>query len=279
VTHAMQPRPSIVLLCHDDDVIDREGLAAWLASSMQLAGIVEIREARNRKWLAARRERRRTGWMGLADALAFRALYRLTAAAADRQWCEREAARLKNRYPADVQGVPRITVSSPNSESARQFIAARQPDLILARCKFILAPRIFSLARHGTFVMHPGICPEYRNAHGCFWALAERDLGRVGMTLLRVDAGIDTGPAFLRAGYDYDEQRESHVVIQYRSVIENLDVIARVLLDVCRGAVVPLEDEGRRSAAWGHPRLSAYLRWKRAAKRSRHDARDLPALS
>jgi len=35
--------------------------------------------------------------------------------------------------------------------------------------------------------MHPGICPEYRNSHGCFWALANDDPERVGVTLLQID--------------------------------------------------------------------------------------------
>ena len=51
--------------------------------------------------------------------------------------------------------------------------------------------------------MHPGICPEYRNAHGCFWALANRDLNKVGMTLLRIDKGVDTGPTFGYYTYPY----------------------------------------------------------------------------
>jgi len=45
-------------------------------------------------------------------------------------------------------------------------------------------------ARSAAFVLHPGICPEYRNAHGCFWALVNRDLARVGVTLLRADRGV-----------------------------------------------------------------------------------------
>ena len=69
----------------------------------------------------------------------------------------------------------------------------------------ILKRTIFEIPRAGTFVLHPGICPEYRNAHGCFWALANRDLDRVGMTLLRVDAGIDTGPVYLHGTCDFDE--------------------------------------------------------------------------
>ena len=73
--------------------------------------------------------------------------------------------------------------------------------------------------------MHPGVCPEYRNAHGCFWALANGDAERVGMTLLKVDAGVDTGPVYGYYGCRYDESRDSHVVIQSRVVFDNLDTL------------------------------------------------------
>jgi methionyl-tRNA formyltransferase len=131
----------------------------------------------------------------------------------------------------------------------------------------------------GTFVLHPGICPEYRNAHGCFWALTRRDFERVGMTLLRVDPGIDTGPIFLHGTYDFDEVEESHSVIQYRTVTENLDAIADILTALCRGEQVPpVAVEGRASAVWGQPQLTAYLRWKWQARRRRNERR-IPALS
>ena len=136
-----------------------------------------------------------------------------------------------------------------------------------------LKPAIFELARKGTFVLHPGICPEYRNAHGCFWALANRDLSRVGMTLLRVDTGVDTGPIYLQATCVIDEAHESHIVIQYRVVLDNLDAIGRTLVSIGRGEEqTPLQTTGRRSATWGQPRLSDYLRWKRTARRSRNDS-------
>jgi hypothetical protein len=87
------------------------------------------------------------------------------------------------------------------------------------------------------------------------------------MTLLRIDAGVDTGPVFLWATTAVDERRESHVVVQYRVVLDNLDAIAAALLAAWRGAP-PLPAEGRPSAAWGQPWLSAYVRWKRAARRA-----------
>jgi methionyl-tRNA formyltransferase len=201
-------------------------------------------------------------------------------ARADREWEARAVADLRRRYPAPLDGVPVLEVESPNSGVAQAFLRALAPDVIVARCKLLLEPAVFKLARVGAFALHPGICPEYRNAHGCFWALAGRDLDRVGMTLLRIDEGVDTGPIYLQASCDIDEVRESHTVIQQRVVLENLDAIARTIGSLAAGEpLTPLSTDGRRSAVWGHPRLSRYLRWKWMARRDRHDANRCTAVS
>ena len=259
--------PTVVLICHEEDRLDREGLASWLASTMKLAGLLIIRDEPGRRWRAARREIRRVGALKFLDVVAFRAYARVTLASRDAAWADDALARLRAAYPARLQDVPQMVVSTPNSPAAKDFLTRLQPDLAIARCKMILTREIFEIPRIGTFVLHPGICPEYRNAHGCFWALANRDLDRVGMTLLRVDPGIDTGPVYLHGTCEYDEVRDSHTVIQYRAVFDNLDAIGRTLTALHRGdAVKPVPTAGRRSAAWGQPRLTEYLRWKRAAR-------------
>ncbi len=271
-----------MLICHERDRIDREALASWLASTARLAGLILIRDSPGRLWRAARREIRRVGLWRFADVLAFRLFARLFLARRDAAWINSAVEAVRATHPADIGAVPTIVVSSPNGAEARAFLTHVRPDIVIARCKVILTPAVFQAPRVGTFVLHPGICPEYRNAHGCFWALASRDHARVGMTLLKADAGVDTGPIYLQAGCDVDELQDSHTVIQHRVVLENLDAVGRILLALARGEQVPtVSTAGRRSAVWGQPRLTAYLRWKRAARqdaRSR-DARHLAALS
>ncbi len=272
---SMSTSPSAVLLCQHDEAIDREGLAAWMASSMRLAGLVVIHDDGRKRWRAIRAEYRRSGWMGLADVIAFRLWYAARQAARDERWIATALDRLQAAYPSGGTAVPTLNVTDPNSDEVRQFLERCQPDLAIARCRHLLKPRIFGVPRHGTFVLHPGICPEYRNAHGCFWALARRDLTRVGMTLLRVDAGVDTGAVYLQASYPFDERQESHRVIQYRVVLENLDAIARALTDIVQGRLDPVPTAGRPSAVWGQPRLSAYWNWQRHAKSACYDTPDI----
>jgi hypothetical protein len=266
-----EARPTVVLLCHERDHLDREGLASWLACTMNLVGLVVIREAPGRLWRTARREIRHVGWLRFLDVLACRVYLWLFHRAADGAWKDRTLDRLRARYPANLATVPRMLTIDPNGEDVRKFLTALQPDLVLARCKFLLRPSIFQIPRVGTFALHPGICPEYRNAHGCFWALVNRDLDRVGATLLKIDAGVDTGPIYLQTGCSIDEVHESHIVIQYRVVLENLDAIGTVLQSLARGDTLrPIPTAGRLSATWRQPTLTHYLRWKRAARRMRH---------
>src|SRR5262249_20815477 len=149
-------------------------------------------------------------------------------------------------YPPLPKNLPIIETERANSPDVAKFLRQVQPDLMIARCKVILKPEIFQIPKLGTFVMHPGICPEYRNAHGCFWALAERDLQNVGMTLLKVDKGIDTGPVYGYFTYPYDECDESHIVIQHRTVFENLNRLREKFLQIEKGSAVPVDTAGRK---------------------------------
>jgi folate-dependent phosphoribosylglycinamide formyltransferase PurN len=260
---AVKPMRS-VLICHAGDAFDQEGLAAWLASFSQLAGMVVLEETAAQKRARIRREIRRVGWLRFTDVVAMRVYQKLVLAADDRHWLNHALATLRARYGL-APAVPQIVAASVNDDAVAAFLRELQPDLLLARCKQLLKKQLIAIPRQGCYVLHPGICPEYRNAHGCFWALAKRDLERVGMTLLRIDAGIDTGPVYGYYRYAFDERHESHVVIQYRVVLENLDALATRFGEIAAGTAQPLDTQGRASSNWGQPWLTRYLRWQRAA--------------
>jgi Formyl transferase len=259
-----------LLICHDTARLDREGLVRWLASFSTFTGTLVIREPGGRLKKRIKREISRVGVARFLDVLAFRLYYTLAHAAGDRVWEQRELARLRTWFP-DWPETPEMVVSSPNSPEAEAFIREHQPDLVLARCKTLLQEQIFSIPRLGTYVMHPGICPEYRNAHGCFWARANGDHQNVGMTLLRIDNGVDTGPVY---GYFRvtADSTESHVVTQHRVVLDHLDGIRDKLLEVEAGTAERITTEGRTSATWGQPWLSAQLKMRRNSQRSRLNA-------
>lgn len=256
-----------LLICHHDAPLDFESLARWMASFSSLVGIVILEEKSDQVKRRVRREHKRIGTLRFLDVLAFRVYYKLFLAAADTKWTDDQVTKFRELYPA--MDVPTIQSHSPNTPEVEKFICEAKPDIVIARCKFIMKEQVFSIPKTGTFVMHPGICPEYRNAHGCFWALAHDDIDRVGVSLLKIDKGVDTGPIYGYFGYKYDEVAESHYRIQCRCVLENLDEMAAKLHEIHRGKAVAIDVTGRKSAAWGQPWMTAYLHWKSQARRRR----------
>lgn len=263
------PRLKTLLICHKGAELHEDALARWLTAETELCGILLIQEDRRVLARRARRQLRRVGAVRFVDVLAFRLYYRLRLQAKDDAYERSVRDRVAALYPPVGNSIPQVVVGSPNSPEAEAFVRECAPDVTLALCKNLLKKSVFSIPRHGTFVLHPGICPEYRNAHGCFWALVRRDLGNVGMTMLRIDEGVDTGPTFGYFRTTFDEVDESHLRIQHRMTFDNLDGILALLRRVVNGEARPLPVTDRPSATWGQPWLSSYVRWKRSARRDR----------
>ncbi|HVF91172.1 MAG TPA: formyltransferase family protein [Blastocatellia bacterium] len=261
----MSDKMKTLLICHEGASLDREALARWMAAFSDLSGIVLLRENRQRVGRRIKREIKRVGVARFFDVLAFRFYYRLFLARKDRIWEDAKLEELRALYP-ELRDVDVLVTHSPNSAEAEEFIRRAAPDIVIARCKTLLKESVFSIPSRGTLVMHPGVCPEYRNAHGCFWAMACDDLGNVGMTLLKIDKGVDTGPVYGYYGCEYDEVNESHIVIQHRVVLDNLCELQEKMREIYEGRAAALETGGRPSNTWGQPWLSSYLRWKSRAR-------------
>ncbi len=250
------------LICHRGDSLNEDGIARWLTSFSDLRLIVRIDDPPGRFWKRIRSEKKRSGLTGLLDALAFRIWFYLFRSGDESRWEAAKLDEMRRLYPEVPETCRILDVDSPNADEVAEALQKEGVDFALARCKRILTRRIFSLPTHGVFVIHPGICPDYRNAHGCFWALVRDDDENVGATLLQVDAGIDTGPVLGYFRVPHDPLRESHIRIQNRVVLENLDTIADHILRRTSDALRPFDTSARPSGAWGQPRLTTFLRWR-----------------
>jgi hypothetical protein len=259
--------PRTVLICHSAATLNRYGLPLWLNSFSDLAAVVLIDETRKRKWQRIKYQFKRDGLFKLFDVMLMKAYYVATSMKnADHAKESRLLERLQSTYPC-TSDIKEFRTTNPNNKATRAFIAGLDADLAVVRCKLLLRESLFNIPKYGSYVMHPGICPQYRNSHGCFWALANRDLENVGCTLLRIDKGIDTGPIYGFYGCEFDEATDTHIEIQMRSVFDNLDPIQEKLIEIASGNAKPIDISDRPSAVWGQPGLTDFLGWKRQAKR------------
>lgn len=250
-----------ILICHSDSTLTRYGFARWLSSFTDLVGIVEIREDGSRAKQRIRAEVRRIGWLRfIFDVIPYRIYSRLIDSRKDEEWERILLAKLSQEFPDIPESVKVLITSSPNSDEVKEFIESLSPDMTIARCKTLIKKEIYSIPEDGTFVLHPGVCPEYRNAHGCFWALANDEPDKVGMTLLKIDDGVDTGPIYGYYSYNFSRKKETPGVIHNRVVYDNLDALRTKFNEIHGGKAVTIDTRGRKSGVWGQPWLSKYLK-------------------
>ena len=119
--------PTVVLICHEQERLDREGLASWLASTLRLAGLIIIRDEPGG---AGAPRGARSGASGLLGFARRRRLPRVRARCA----CARATRRGKTRAGrATARTLSRrsrarcrtLTVSSPNSRRGAGVPRAR----------------------------------------------------------------------------------------------------------------------------------------------------------
>lgn len=94
---------------------------------------------------------------------------------------------------ADALGVPILTPERLRAPDSIAAILALRPDLaVLADYGRIVPPSLLELA-HGALNLHPSLLPRHRGASPIPATILADDV-ETGVTLMRMDAGLDTGP-------------------------------------------------------------------------------------
>lgn len=84
-------------------------------------------------------------------------------------------------------------VSDVNEEKCIEFVKGSSPDLILVYGTAILSQQTLLRVGKPLYNIHSSILPYYRNVHSDFWAYQQKDFERIGVSIIKLDSGIDTG--------------------------------------------------------------------------------------
>lgn len=96
-------------------------------------------------------------------------------------------------------GIPVFQPERVNTPEARAEISRHQPDVIvLVSFGQILKPKLLNLPPHGCLNIHGSLLPRHRGASPVQATLLAGD-DEAGVTLMRMDPGLDTGPIALAA--------------------------------------------------------------------------------
>lgn len=228
-----------------------------------LVGVVM--EGPQDKLALMRRRAARIGWRKMIGQLLF--VYGIV------PWLRRGGAarcagimEQKGLSHAEPVGLDLQRVVSINTDEAIDAIRKLRPTIVVVSGTRIISGKVLSAVGVPFLNVHAGITPRYRGIHGLYWALYNNDAEHGGVTVHRVDSGIDTGSivAQARVAHSAEDNFTTYPWLQLASGLELLDA---ALEQAARGAL-PSMHNGLDSKLWHHPTWLQYLwaRWTKGVK-------------
>ena len=159
------------------------------------------------------------------------------------------------------EGIP---VLQPERARGEEFIArirALQPDIsVVVAFGQILRPEVLAVPRLGSVNIHASLLPELRGAAPIQWAIV-RGFASSGVTIMRMDEGMDTGPMLMRVEEPI-EPEESAAELGSRLAEIGAEALVEVLALMEGGAVEETpQDHGRATYAAKVTRETARVDW------------------
>ncbi len=174
-----------------------------------------------------------------------------------------------------------LPVLQPERARDEPFIAdlrELKPDLIVVVAYGQILPQgILALPRHGCLNIHTSLLPKYRGAAPIQWAIANGDT-ETGVTLMKMDVGLDTGPIVLQRRTPIQAGDDS-AALHDRLALLGAELLVQTIPGFVTGTIqpVPQPAEGASYAAkikkedgridWNQPaqviwnRLRAFTPW------------------
>jgi methionyl-tRNA formyltransferase len=105
---------------------------------------------------------------------------------------------------------------------------------------------------------HVGITPKYRGVHGGYWALANNDMQHFGVTVHKIDAGIDTGEVLYQKVI-LPTSSDNFSTYPLLQTAEGIKLILNVIEDFNFEGLRSTQSLVNESKLWYHPTLWGYL--------------------
>lgn len=153
-----------------------------------------------------------------------------------------------------------IEVASVNSDVTISELQRLSPSVVIVNGTRIIQEKVLQCVDAVFLNTHAGITPMYRGVHGGYWALASRDPDNCGVTVHKVDRGIDTGSIVAQVSITptADDTFATYPLLQAAGAIPLLKQAVRDALAGNLSVAAP-RCLGK-SQLWTHPTAWQYLK-------------------
>jgi methionyl-tRNA formyltransferase len=152
------------------------------------------------------------------------------------------------------------------SESAQNFIEKIAPDAIaIVAYGQIIPARLLEIPRLGWINVHASLLPKYRGAAPIQWAIINGEK-ITGVTTMRIDAGLDTGPTLERTEVEIGPD-ETAPEVSRRLAEAGGPLLVSTLLKLDRGEIEPRpQDNSQATLARPLKKADGLIDWKMTAQ-------------
>lgn len=163
-----------------------------------------------------------------------------------------------NLYEKSIEEEKLNYVSSVNDSECIAIIKDLCPDIIIVNGTRIISSKVLESTSALFINTHVGITPQYRGVHGAYWALLKDDKENCGVTIHKVDKGIDTGDLIKQATIEISKQDNfaTYPLHQYGVAI---DLMKETLGDYQNNKLKTFKKENVDSNLYYHPSFFGYL--------------------
>jgi hypothetical protein len=181
-------------------------------------------------------------------------------------WLKRESMRRRReiliQYCMDDSPLPAqrvIDVPSVNTDKTVKLLQDMCPKVIVVNGTRILEEKLLKATTAVLLNTHVGITPRYRGVHGGYWALASGDPNHCGVTVHKIDKGIDTGDIVAQA-IIRPKRTDNFLTYPLLQIAYAIPLLKHAIHDalIDKLETVPAQDD--RSKLWSHPTAFQYLK-------------------
>lgn len=140
---------------------------------------------------------------------------------------------------ATARGLPIAQPATLRTAEGRGALAAWQPEvMVVVAYGLILPPEALAIPRYGCLNIHASLLPRWRGAAPVQRAILEGDRD-TGVTIMQMDAGLDTGPILLQRSVDISATDDTTTVLAALAAL-GAPVLLEALDGIEKGTIVPI---------------------------------------
>ena len=136
-----------------------------------------------------------------------------------------QSLRLDGKYPAEAQAALALLQATPHDV------------MVVAAYGLILPPAVLAIAPHGCINIHASLLPRWRGAAPIHRAIEAGD-AQSGVTIMQMEAGLDTGPMLAVQSLPIDPQDNTGTLHDKLAVL-GADMLLKTLREIDQGSVHP----------------------------------------